>query len=243
MQRKIKVLTLNIHKGISFATRKFTLEKLRTNIRSVNADLVCLQEVVGQYPNLVRESQFEFLADQIWNHYAYGKNAIYSNGHHGNAILSRFPFIHQENVDISNHRLERRGILHGVVTVPEWGGIHLHIMTLHLDLSSWGRKCQLDKLCRLIQKNIPPNEPLIVCGDFNDWREYASTLLHNKVGLTEAYLSQTGRHANTFPAYMPVLKLDRLYVRGFEVENVSRLDSRPWHELSDHLALFAELKF
>ncbi len=209
----------------------------------MNADLVCLQEVVGQSPDLTKGSQFEYLADQIWNHFAYGKNAIYSDGHHGNAILSHFPFVNYENADISNHRLERRGILHGKVGLPEWGETFLHIMTLHLDLSAWGRKRQLDKLCLLIEQHVPPHQPLIVCGDFNDWSEDASPLLFQRAGLSEAFKRHKGHHARTFPAYFPILKLDRLYVRGLEVENISRLDARPWHELSDHLGLLAELRF
>ncbi len=39
------------------------------------------------------DSQFAFLADEIWPHFAYGKNAIYSAGHHGNAILSKHPIL------------------------------------------------------------------------------------------------------------------------------------------------------
>ena len=45
-------------------------------------------------------TQFEFLADSIWSHYAYGKNAIYQHGHHGNAILSELPFAISNNVDV-----------------------------------------------------------------------------------------------------------------------------------------------
>ncbi|OFZ19359.1 MAG: hypothetical protein A2Z20_01870 [Bdellovibrionales bacterium RBG_16_40_8] len=241
--KKIKIITLNIHKGFLFSKKNSTLDKIKSNIRELGADLVCLQEVVGQHPELAKKAQFEFLADQIWSHYAYGKNAIYSKGHHGNAILSHFPFIKHENFDISNYKLERRGILHGIVQSPVWQNTRLHVMTLHLDLMSWGRKRQLEKLCRLIEHHVPQDEPLIVCGDFNDWREQVSNYLKEKAGLTEAHLNQCGCHARTFPASLPLLKLDRLYVRGLEVESISLLNSGPWRELSDHLALFAELRF
>jgi len=36
--------------------------------------------------------QHEFLAHESWLHHAYGKNSVYDSGHHGNAILSRYPF-------------------------------------------------------------------------------------------------------------------------------------------------------
>ena len=44
---------------------------------------------------------YEFLADTIWSQYAYGRNAVYDNGDHGNALLSKFPITHYENHDIS----------------------------------------------------------------------------------------------------------------------------------------------
>jgi len=242
--RCIRVLTLNIHKGHSMTGRHDALlEQIRVNVREIKADLVCLQEVVGEYQNEVKQSQFEFLAEQIWHHYAYGKNAIRSRGHHGNAILSHFPFIRYENIDISNHRFERRGILHGVVSAPEWEGTRLHVMTLHLDLLSWGRRRQLKKLCELIDHRVPPHEPLVVCGDFNDWREEATTFLKTHAKLSEAHWAQMGEHAQTFPAYLPILRLDRIYVRGLNVKSITRLNSDNWQKLSDHLALFAELTF
>jgi hypothetical protein len=45
--------------------------------------------------------QLEFLADEVWSYRAYGKNAVYDHGHHGNAILSKMPFTYHSNHDIS----------------------------------------------------------------------------------------------------------------------------------------------
>lgn len=46
-------------------------------------------------------THYEFLADTMWSDYAYGRNAVYPEGHHGNAVLSRFPIEYYENRDIS----------------------------------------------------------------------------------------------------------------------------------------------
>jgi hypothetical protein len=239
---KFKVLTLNIHKGFSLWNQKLIMEELKSHIRDLGADLVLLQEVLGQHQEYALQSQFEFLADEIWDHYAYGKNAAYSKGHHGNAILSHFPFSHYENIDISNHRFERRGILYGVVSCPEWKERRLHVMTVHLDLLSWGRKKQIDRLCRLVEERVPLGEPLLVAGDFNDWREELSLVLGARLGLKETHLTLKGAHAQTFPSKYPILRLDRIYARGLEMEAVSCLSGAPWSELSDHLALFAEMR-
>ena len=37
----------------------------------------------------------------MWSDYAYGRNAVYPEGHHGNAVLSRFPIEHYQNLDVS----------------------------------------------------------------------------------------------------------------------------------------------
>ena len=55
--------------------------------------------------------QHEFLTHE-GAHCAYGMNAVYQDGHHGNAIVSRHPIPIWENIDISHHPIESRGLLH-----------------------------------------------------------------------------------------------------------------------------------
>jgi len=240
---KIKIMTLNIHKGFSLFNRRSILEELKQEIKDHGVDILCLQEVLGQHSKHARRPQFEMIADQIWQHYAYGKNAVYSNGHHGNAILSQFPFLEYENFDISNHRFERRGVLHGVISAPEWKGRRIHVMTAHLDLLSVGRNRQADRLLELIRTRVKPNEPLILAGDFNDWAEELSERFSKELGLVEAHFRHFGEHARTYPSAFPVLKLDRIYVRDLGIESARRLSGSPWDSLSDHLGLVSEFEF
>jgi endonuclease/exonuclease/phosphatase family metal-dependent hydrolase len=239
---RFKVMTLNIHKGFSLFNQRVILDELKAEIRKHSVDILCLQEVLGEHSLHAPRPQFEFMADEIWSHHAYGKNAVYSNGHHGNAILSHFPFQMHENLDISNHRFERRGLLHGVVSAPEWKGRHLHVMTLHLDLLARGRRKQLQFLLERIRARVGPGEPLIVAGDFNDWPEEAGAVL-GAIGLREVFLEAHGEHAKTYPSRYPLLRLDRIYVRDLKLGAVECLSGAPWGTLSDHLALAAELSF
>ena len=48
--------------------------------------------------------------------------------------------------------------------------------------------------------------------------------------------------ARTFPAMMPWLRLDRIYVRGFRVETAEVLKDGPWARLSDHAPIVTELQ-
>ncbi len=250
-KRHLRVLSYNIHKGFNaskpFGNQKFVLSRIRQAIRDVHADVVCLQEVLGAHEghrekisDWPSQSQFEYLADEIWPHYAYGKNAIYTAGHHGNAILSKYPFIFSENIDVSMNRFERRGLLHGVMKIPGKKA-PLHVICVHLGLLEADRKAQVRRICDRIESHVPHNEPLLICGDFNDWLVRASKALQDKLEVLEAFHAINGSHARTFPSWMPALCLDRIYFRGMEVESARQLTGKPWTELSDHIALYAEM--
>jgi endonuclease/exonuclease/phosphatase family metal-dependent hydrolase len=244
----LRVLSYNIHKGFSSNNRRFVLDDMRNAIRSVGADIVFLQEVLGEHseqskllPEALGNSQFEYLADSIWPHQAYGKNRIYALGHQGNAILSKFPIISSSNYDISTNRFERRGLLHVAV---DWPGLldPLHCICVHLGLTGRGRKVQLERLSERIQSEVPQDNPLIVAGDFNDWALSASRVLSSRVGVHEVFHKARGRHAGTFPAKAPLLRLDRIYCRGFEGVDATVLHRDPWSSLSDHAALSVDLR-
>jgi len=122
---RLRVLTVNTHKGFTAFNRRFILPELREAVRSTSADLVFLQEVVGEherhsarYNAWPQVSQYEFLADSMWSDFAYGRNAVYPDGHHGNALLSKYPIREFRNLDVSITGPERRGLLHCVLDVP-----------------------------------------------------------------------------------------------------------------------------
>lgn len=212
----------------------------------VEADIVFLQEVQGRsgerhLSSSFNGNQLEFLADSVWHHHAYGQNAIVDDTHHGNAILSKFPFSSWENVDVSTNRLERRGLLHGVIKVPRTDQ-EVHLICLHLNLFERGRRIQVKRLADRVQSFVPAKGPLLIAGDFNDWRGQACTTLRNQLHVDEVGLSSMGKHAKTFPAWFPMLPLDRIYFRDLKLVNVDVQDHSHWRKLSDHQALVAEFQ-
>ena len=241
-----KVLTVNVHKGFSFLNRKFILDELREAVRQVGADIVFLQEVLGNHAihakrllNWPNKPQYEFLADSIWSNYAYGRNAIYPEGDHGNALLSKFPILKYDNHDFSVDGDEKRGVLHAVLTDPKFDN-EIHVVCIHLGLTESHRTTQLELLCDLIQ-TIPPTAPLVVAGDFNDWRLRVHTALTACAGLHEVFVHAYGFAAKTFPARWPLLRLDRIYVRNADACTPVVLPRKPWSHLSDHAPLAAEI--
>jgi endonuclease/exonuclease/phosphatase family metal-dependent hydrolase len=242
----LTVVTYNIHKGFSAFNRRLVVHEIRDRLHALEPDILFLQEVLGAHHTHSRRhatwpelAQPEFLS-HAGGHSAYGMNAIYQDGHHGNAILSRFPILRWENLDVSHHALESRGLLHCEVAVPGWGE-PLHCINVHLGLWARSRRFQLEGLCHRIRDSVPEGAALVVAGDFNDWRGHASAVLSRELGLEEVFELSLGRAARSFPARLPFLTLDRIYVRGLGVGEATRHAEGPWARLSDHAALAARL--
>jgi endonuclease/exonuclease/phosphatase family metal-dependent hydrolase len=246
MVETLHVATYNIRKGFSqVGGGRVVVHELRDTLRAMCPDLVFLQEVQGvheeralSFGNWPAEPQYEFLADSMWRDYAYGKNAVYDGGHHGNAILSRFPIARWHNQDISAHRFESRGLLHCELEIPGWSE-PLHCVNVHLGLTSRGRDYQLLALRERIESVVPARAPLIIAGDFNDWRNRASRVLCGRLKLSEAFELTAGRPARSFPCALPLFHLDRIYLRGFRVQHAQIHHGPAWAKMSDHAALSA----
>jgi endonuclease/exonuclease/phosphatase family metal-dependent hydrolase len=244
--RQLRIVTINIHKGFSWGNRRFILHRLREALRSVNADIVFLQEVVGEsfarakkYRNWPTQSQHVFLADSVWKYSSYGKNAFYPDGHHGNAVLSKFPILHSEQIDTSTNSFEQRGFLYCAVTIPGRAN-PLHCLCIHLGLFAASRRKQLRMQADYINLRIPREAPIIMAGDFNDWRGRGVDKFALLIGMKNSSIEVTGKLAHTFPARFPVLPLDRIYVRGLKAKISTTFYKGVWKKLSDHAALCVE---
>jgi endonuclease/exonuclease/phosphatase family metal-dependent hydrolase len=244
---RLSVATYNIHKGVSHLRRRPKMPELRDHLRALDADVVFLQEVRGAQPETSKKHappgnipQYEFLADTYW-FTAYGKNAETRHGHHGNALLSRYPIVYQENEDISAHWLEQRGLLHCVVnagkTMPR-----LHCLNVHLGLLEHWRRRQLTAMVARVEALIPPDEPLLIAGDFNDWHRKGHRYLCDALHATDVFATIQGKPARTFPSFLPLLPLDRIYVRGLDVRSARIHYAQRAPRVSDHAALSAELE-
>lgn len=253
MAWQFSILTYNIHKGFSMGGRQFVLHRMRDALAGTGADVVFLQEALGRHDGHAgrlhewpENPQFEFLADSVWPHHAYGRNAIYDQGDHGNAILSRYPFVEWENVGVSPYPFAAsRSLLHGVVEIGDGGADdrrRVHMVCVHFGFFGVERRPQIKRLCERIEAHVPAGEPLVVAGDFNDWSGRAERYFNVALGLSEVFRSLHGRHARSWPAVAPVLPMDRIYCRGVEPVSALRLGHRPWHLLSDHTPLQARFQ-
>ena len=251
-KQQFSVLTYNIHKGFFIHPAAYVLEEIKQAIHSVRADLVFLQEIKAHHEiKLSRrrqksedreiQNQLEVIADTLWPYSAFGKNAAYSSGNHGNAILSVQPFSTWDNYDISTNQFEKRGVLH--VTLERGPGLApMHLFCLHLNLLEKGRKVQIRQFTREILEQVPHTAPVIIAGDFNDWRGRIERYFAGDLGLQEAHTVLRGEKAKTFPSWLPVLPLDRIYFSNVKVTACQVLRGRPWSRLSDHSAILAHFE-
>lgn len=262
---KLRIATYNIHKGVSSFGSNPRIHALKHALTAMEADVMFLQEVQGRHDlhalrhaaHWPEQAQHEFLAGAS-HHAAYGMNAMYDHGHHGNALLSSFPIASFRNQDVSDHAYEKRGILHCVLETPK---AEVHCYVVHLGLFAGGRARQNEALIDAVKSSAPKDAPVIIAGDFNDWGNRLSDTLRSRLDVTEVFdqnasggrlgsllrtLSGRGPKpvmpARTFPAAMPWLRLDRIYVRGFAVESAQVMHGAMWAKLSDHAPIVATLQ-
>lgn len=243
----ISVVTYNIHKGFSQFNRRMMMHELRQQLRALSPDIVFLQEVQGrnrrhakQIDDWPQKPQHSFLAEDVWQS-AYGHNVVNGLGHYGNAILSRFPIADVFNQDVTHLRFERRGLLHCTVELSSCA-VPVHCVCVHLSLFARSRRRQMDALSVYLEDIAEADSPLIVAGDFNDWRNEADRLLAERLGLCEVFAGSDGEPGRSFPARLPLLRLDRIYVRGLSVRSAQVHVGGPWSKISDHAALSAQLE-
>lgn len=260
---KLRIATWNIHKGVSAIGTRPRVHGIKQALSAMGADVVFLQEVQGRHDLLAlkhtswpSQAQHEFLAGDS-HHSAYGMNAVYDHGHHGNALLSRFPIASANNHDVSDHAFESRGILHCVVTLDT---VDVHCYVVHLGLFAGSRLRQTEALIEAVESTAPAGAPILIAGDFNDWTNALSATLRARLNVAEVFDERLPSHrfgdylrrlagrgprkapARTFPAAMPMLQLDRVYVRGLEVLAAQVLHGARWARLSDHAPIVAELQ-
>lgn len=242
---QLRILTYNLHKGFNTSNRQFTLHAIRDALRETDADIMLLQEIQGEHEEKKQKWQHwpeephsEFLATDIWPHHAYGKNAVHSLGHHGNAILSKFPLQNWENINVSPFTWASRSLLHAEILLP-WLEEPVHIICIHLGLTGFERRGQYATLCKRIEEHVPPSAPLIIAGDFNDWTVRAEKHISEHLALKEAFQTLHKYHARTFPSWLPIFKMDRIYYRGLKPVVCERPKHSQWHKLSDHAPLMA----
>ncbi|MBF0804988.1 MULTISPECIES: endonuclease/exonuclease/phosphatase family protein [unclassified Neisseria] len=239
----VTVTSYNMHKGMSALNRKVQVGSMAEALQSLHSDILFLQEVQGEHrgrraklPDFPHLPHYDIISERLSFHSSYGKTAAFPERHHGNAILSHMPINTRHNLNISVNKLEQRGVLHCEIWPENWN-VPLVCLCAHLNLREPDRLKQYRAIFDYITRQVDPQSPLIIAGDFNDWRYKSTILLGNALNLQEVFVDENGKRPKTFPSRLPVLSLDRIYTRNLEVVGAKIHCSRQWQRLSDHLPL------
>jgi endonuclease/exonuclease/phosphatase family metal-dependent hydrolase len=210
-------------------------------LRGCNADVIALQEVIGDVSGVPELNHAQFIADQLGGYQAcFGEARLHRGAPYGNAILSRVPVVSSQTYDLTRHGRERRGCLRVDI---ECGSELLHIFNVHLGTSFFERRHQGR---RLISTDVLGSKelkwPTIVVGDFNEWtRGLATRLMSKQYGSVEARLHLQRRR--TYPGVLPLFHLDHFYFdQRLALVKASLVKTRLALVASDHLPIVAEFE-
>lgn len=241
-----RIATYNIHKCRGF-DQKISPKRIIAVVRELDADILCLQEVVNAPGNpLTRPHKFDqageiarAFPDYAW---AFGANRPLRGGVYGNMTLTRLPLRSWRNYDLTRPRKgrEERGVLQTEIDV---GGETLQVFNVHLGTGFMERRYQATQLLGPRVLGQPElNAPRLVLGDFNEWTQGLTTKLLRDMfqSLRHQYARRVPR---TFPGMLPFLSLDHCYYEPpLELEDTWLYRKRKALVASDHLPLIADFR-
>lgn len=207
-------------------------------LERLDIDIAVLQEVDMRPTRGRNPAQLEELVGISRPHRLQGESLLEEGGWYGNLIASRYPITRGlvHNLE-TGPDLEPRNAVDALVDSPHGP---LRIIGTHLSLSYLERRSEARNLLRLMQAvDAEESAPLFLLGDINEW-QWRSKLLHF---LDEAMTPLPC--AATFPAFLPLLRLDRAWCDIAPPVRVlaHRVSGKGMRLVSDHLPLVVEVEF
>jgi len=225
---RISVGSYNIHSCIGL-DRRCSPARIASVLDELGCDIYALQEVHNDAaPDGTR--QLDYLAEHVGMAAVPGLRIVRHRAEYGNAILTRFPVIRVARHDLSVPPLEPRGALDVELDA---GDCRLRVIATHLGLSRKERRVQWQRLLEAM-RTAPPEMPVVLVGDMNEWYPRSALLRDARRILGEAIAPAE------FPSFAPFLSLTRIWVRpASAIVSVEVLRSRLARIASDHLPMKA----
>lgn len=233
--RRLRVATYNIHKcrGLDGRTR---VDRIADVLRSLDADVIALQEVVGGGPD--EAGQAAELGALLGMGWVMDSVRLLRGRSYGNVVLSRLPIEMTHHCDLSCDKREPRGCHRVDIDVH---GQRLHVFNVHLGTAVFERRKQAPRLAEFVADRDVPG-PKVLLGDFNEWVKGLASKTLGEI-LEGVDLTQHLRRRRTYPGVLPIFHLDHIYVAGgLVVEKVSLPRNKLTLVASDHLPLVADVK-
>lgn len=237
--QRLRIATYNIHKSRGL-DRKVSPARVVDVLRTLDADIFCLQEVVDA-PEHPMWNQAAQIADAFPGYtHCFGSNRPLHGGRYGNMTLTRLPLRGWCNHDVT-HRREERGVLRTDIDLGS--GRMLHVFNVHLGTGLLERRVQGPRLLgEEILSHPDLKNPRLIVGDFNEWTRGLTTRL-----LRQSFQTFRPTHGlrfpRTYPGVFPFLSLDHYYYEApLELVRARLVRTRRALVASDHLPLVAEFR-
>lgn len=212
----VKIMSFNIHKGRN-DKNKYTLDSTIKLIKENDADIVCLQEVLGFQDAKIKkqlENNSQFIVNQ--------RDNLFS---HGLAIYSKYPIVESNQILLTSTS-EQRGLLHVVFYI---NNKYVNIINAHLAINTKERKVQIEEMMNYISGL---EGEVILVGDFNESNLELSELID--VGKYHGYVSSK--------TFIPIdSRIDHIFIKKGSIysSTYNIINSK----LSDHYPITANIKY
>lgn len=227
-QRRLRIASYNVHAFVGRDGR-FDPARIANVIESLDADFVALQEVEDR--QFEGQGVSQFLEAHLDMHAYRGITLRRRDADYGNLLLARHEAESVRLHDISVTGGEPRGCIEADFVIGER---RLRLFATHLGLRTGERLAQVRQL-------IPPlsrdgADIRILAGDINEWQPLVGALR----ALRRVFGSAS--HPRTFPAGVPVIALDRIYVQPHNaMRRVKAIRTCASRVASDHLPLVCDI--
>jgi endonuclease/exonuclease/phosphatase family metal-dependent hydrolase len=229
---RLVIASYNVHGCVGIDSR-WSPERVAVVVGELGADVVAIQEVHSnpaakpdgdELEQLARRSNYEFL---------HGPTHARRGAEFGNGLLTRLPVQELRLIDLSQPGREPRGAIDAEV---QWGPTRVRVVATHFGLEPRERSAQCQALLERLTRQDDA-EISILLGDFNEW--WIPSRLLDKL---HAFFGRS-RAVRTFPSLVPLLALDRVWVKPLSsLKKLRAHRSRTTRIASDHLPLCAVIE-
>jgi len=234
----VRIVTYNIHTCVG-VDRRYDPDRIVEVLREINADIACLQEVGARRSVGRPADQWAYLGEATGCRVILGAGIRDHRRRFGNAILSRVPVLFARSLDLTVADYEPRSAIDADLLL---GHRVLRVIATHLGLRVGERRLQANRLMTALSENPMTHrrkpDAVLLMGDLNEWR--------GRSGAIRVFDRRLGPSAagRTFPSWLPVLALDRIYADGPAVLRDVCVYRTPLARLaSDHLPLVGSLSW
>ena len=220
----LRILAYNIRHGRGMDD-SVDLERSARLIRSLQPDIVTLQEIDNGTERTGHVDQAAVLAQLTGMHGVFGAFMDYQGGQYGMALLSRFPVLEYHNHVLPEGR-EPRSALAARIQIPPTDQ-EIIVVGIHLYATEQDRLAQAQTIIELFETE---STPVILAGDFNSQPESEVMRL---LGTIWEIPAKAEDHL-TFPSDNPDREIDFILFRPDSMFQVT--ESRVIHQplVSDH---------